>query len=187
MLDVNFSPFPVLTTERLSLRQIDFSDAEDLFRLRSDERVMRYIDRPIAKTVEDSMELIGRISGDLVANNGITWVITLRDDNRLIGTIGHWKLMKEHYRAEVGYLLDPRHQGKGIMREALAKILDYGFKELKLHSVEANVNPANSGSIRLLEGLRFRKEAHFRENYYYNGKFMDSLVYSLLHSEVGPQ
>ncbi|MBP6649301.1 MAG: GNAT family N-acetyltransferase, partial [Bacteroidia bacterium] len=76
--------------------------------------------------------------------------------------------------------LHPDYQKQGIMAEALLKVLDYGFKTMKLHSVEANVNPENAGSINLLEKSGFVREAYFRENYYYDGKFLDSAIYSLL-------
>ena len=107
MLTVNFTPFPVLNTDRLFLRSINHEDAEAIFSIRSDSRVMEYLDRPLAKTIEDAHELIGRIEHSLTENEGITWAITLKDDPRLIGTIGFWRLMKEHFRAEIGYLLHP--------------------------------------------------------------------------------
>jgi ribosomal-protein-alanine N-acetyltransferase len=67
------------------------------------------------------------------------------------------------------------------MHEALKAILDYGFQEMGLHSVEANVNPSNLASIRLLEKNHFIREAYFRENYFYDGRYIDSAIYSLLN------
>lgn len=180
MLITNFNPFPLLTTERLILRQINTSDESDLFILRSDKRVMRFIDRPIAQSTEDAAKLIRIINDSLNNNDGITWGITLKNDSKLIGTIGFWKITKEHYRAEIGYLLHFGYQGRGIMQEAFNAVLDYGFKVMKLHSVEANVNPENAASIKILERNKFTREAYFKENYYYDGKFLDSAIYSLL-------
>jgi len=80
-------------------------------------------------------------------------------------------------------LLDPQLQGKGFMQEAMQVVLDHGFRVMKLHSVEANVNPRNIDSIKLLERNHFVKEAHFKENYYYNGRFLDSVIYSRVVSE----
>ena len=186
MLTVNFTPFPVLNTDRLFLRSINHEDAEAIFSIRSDSRVMEYLDRPLAKTIEDAHELIGRIEHSLTEKEGITWAITLKDDPRLIGTIGFWRLMKEHFRAEIGYLLHPRWQGQGLMQEAISKVLEFGFNELRLHSVEANVNRGNHASIRLLERNHFSREAHFKENYYYNGKFLDTVIYSRLAGKKEP-
>jgi [ribosomal protein S5]-alanine N-acetyltransferase len=186
MLTVDFNPFPKLTTERLVLRPVSHEDADAVFSLRSDSRVMEYLDRPLAKTIEDAHELIGRIEQALKHNEGITWAITLKTDPKLIGTIGFWQITKEHFRAEIGYLLHPDWQGKGLMQEAISKVIDYGFNNLRLHSVEANVNPGNQASIRLLERNHFTREAHFKENYYYNGKFLDTVIYSRLTGKTEP-
>ncbi len=106
--------------------------------------------------------------------------MTLKGSDELIGTIGFWRLEKEHFRAEIGYMLHPAHQRKGITKEAIRKVLDYGFTTLNLHSVEANTNVENTASQKLVESLGFVQEAHFRENYYYKGKFLDSAIYCLL-------
>lgn len=181
MLTVDFSPFPVLATDRLLLRIISHEDAEPLFALRSDERVMQFLDRPMAKTIEEAHELIGKIELALKENDGITWAIAIRENPAiLVGTIGFWNMMKEHFRAEIGYMLHPDWQGKGLMQEAMEKVLDFGFNSIGLHSVEANVNPGNEFSIRLLERNKFVREAYYKENYYYNGKFLDTMIYSKL-------
>ncbi|HSC37593.1 MAG TPA: GNAT family protein, partial [Chitinophagaceae bacterium] len=112
--------------------------------------------------------------------DGITWGIYLKTAPGLIGTIGLWRIIKEHHRAEIGYLLSPAWQRRGLMQEAMEKVLDYGFSVIGLHSVEANVNPDNEASIRILEKNHFVREAYFKENYYYNGVFKDSVIYSLL-------
>ena len=115
---LNFSPFPKLSTQRLILRQIEPGDVHDLFTLRSDERIMKFINRPVAKTLDEAGELITTIMDGLTNNTAITWGITRKDDLKLIGTIGFWRIMEEHYRAEIGYLLHPDLQGKGFMQEA---------------------------------------------------------------------
>ena len=180
MLTLNFQPFPQLSTERLLLRQMSDEDANDLFVLRSDKKVMQFIDRPLAESTEDALQLIRKIQDSLNNNDGITWAIALKSESRLIGTIGFWRIIKEHYRAEIGYLISPELQGRGLMQEAMNIVLNYGFNEMKLHSVEANVNPANEASIKLLERNRFIREAYHKENYFSNGKFLDSAIYSLI-------
>jgi ribosomal-protein-alanine N-acetyltransferase len=180
MLTVNFSPFPALTTPRLLLREITADDAEGIFMLRSSNEVMKYIDRPRAKTIEDALEFIGKIEMAVQENNGINWAITLKENSAFVGSIGLWRIIKEHYRAEIGYMLIPSFQGKGMMQEAMEAVIAYGFNQLNLHSIEANVNPENLASIRLLEKNKFVLEAHFRENYFFEGKFLDSLIFSLL-------
>lgn len=180
MLSVNFSPFPVLVTERLLLRAFHPEDDQALFSLRSDKKVMKWLDRPLASSVDEMTQFIGRIITDLAENNGITWALTVKENPKLMGTIGYWKLDKGNHRAEIGYMIHPELQGKGLMQEAMTVVIDYGFNEMKLHSIEANVNPGNEASIKLLGRNKFVQEAYFKENYYYDGRFLDSVIYSRL-------
>ena len=184
MLEVNFSPFPTLETERLILRAITLQDAPQVLAMRSDERVMQYFDRPRDTSIADAEITIQKRIDNLQSNSGINWGITLKNDDTLIGDIAFWRIDKEHYRAEIGYMLHPDFQGKGIMQEALTKAIDYAFNILKVHSIEANVNPLNEASIKLLERNKFVREAYFRENFYYNGKFLDSAIYSLVTRSI---
>ena len=183
MLELNFTPFPVLSTARLQLREVTTDDANEVFFLRSDKEVLKYLDKEPAKSVDEAKEFIERIKKDQVNDDGILWGITLKDNPVIIGNIGYWRMQKEHYRSEIGYALNPLFQGKGIMNEAMQAVIQYGFEIMKLHSVEANVNPANAASIKLLEKNRFVREGYFRENYYYDGKFLDSVIYSLLSKQ----
>jgi [ribosomal protein S5]-alanine N-acetyltransferase len=180
VLNLNFNPFPVIHTKRLTLRSFNKNDANDLFKLRSDKNVMQFIDRPMAATVKDAAEHINKIQEFLKNNLGITWAICIDNNKKLIGTIGLWRIIHEHYRAEIGYMLHTDFHAKGIMHEAMKPVLDYGFNVMNLHSVEANVNPDNNASIKLLKKNGFIREAYFKENYFYNGKFLDTMIYSLL-------
>lgn len=180
MLNVNLTPFPTLYTSRLHLRNVTGGDAAEIFVLRSDHRVMAFLDRAPAASLEEAAAFIQNSINLQQAGDAITWAITLKEDPTLIGTIAYWRMQKEHHRAEIGYTLHPDHQGKGIMQEAMTAVLAYGFSVMKLHSIEANVNPANAASIKLLERNGFVREGYFRENYFYNGRFLDSAIYSLL-------
>jgi len=180
MLEPNFSPFPTIITERLSLREITTADANEIFFLRSDSGLLTYLDKAPEKSVDETIAFIGRIKKNLEDNEGILWGIALKGSDTIIGSICYWQMQKQHYRAEIGYVLHPVHQGKGIMDEAIKAVIKYGFETMQLHSIEANVNPANKSSMNLLERNGFVKEAYFKENYYYDGKFIDSAIYSLL-------
>ena len=180
MLQVNFSPFPQLTTERLILRRVTKADVQEVFFLRSDKRVMKYIDKPLAQSLVDAYAFIERVDHLLENNEGINWGISIKDNSKLIGNIGFWRMEKEHFRCEVGYVLHPDFHRKGIMQEAMAAALKYCFEVMHFHSVEANVNPLNEASIKLLENNNFVREAYFKENYYFNGRFLDSAIYSLI-------
>ncbi len=180
MLTLNLTPFPVLRTDRLTLRALRQSDIKEVFFLRSDPRVMHYLDRPKAKNQADAQEYLNKAILEMTENQGITWAITERGADKMIGYIGYWRIDFANFRAETGYALHPDFWRKGLMSEALTAALDYAFTQTKIHSVLANVNPAHQGSIGLLEKHGFQKEAHFREDYYFEGKFIDSAIYCIL-------
>jgi ribosomal-protein-alanine N-acetyltransferase len=181
MNDLSFDPFPTLSTKRLVLRKVIAEDAEQLYELRSNEQVMRYIDKEKTKSVEEAKERIRSYHQDLKNTDGVQWAICYREQpQNMIGVIGFFRMEKEHFRGEVGYLLMPDHHRKGLMQEALQRVIQYGFEDMGLHSIEAQVNTGNEASIALLEKCGFVREGYFRENYYFNGRFLDTGVYSLL-------
>jgi len=180
MLEFNFNPFPTLQTERLNLRQIYLDDAEDYFAIRKNKEAMKYIAKPLHQSASETQELIKKIEEGIHTNNVIAWGISLKENPKLIGTISYHKIEKENYRAEIGYLISPEYWNKGFVSEAIKVVLDFGFTKMKLHSIEAHINPNNLVSAKLLKKFEFIREAYFKENYFYNGKFLDTEIYSLL-------
>ncbi len=183
MLKLNLTPFPTLETERCLLRGMQKEDAPEILHLRSHSATMQYLDRDKMKAVEEAEALIQKMNDDLDNNEAISWGIQLKEEDKLIGYIGYWRIMKEHYRAEIGYMLHPHYWNKGIMNEVMKKVIPFAFDHLKLHSIEANVNPNNAASIKILEKNGFVREGYFKENYYYNGRFLDSAIYSLIEPD----
>ncbi len=181
MLITNFTLFPELITERLVLRKLVKADAPQILTMRSDDEVMKYIGKEKILTLEDAAAFIDWINKSLDANEGITWAIALKETpDILIGTVGFWRLIKQHHRAELGYMLNPAYWKKGIMKEAIIKLIDFGFTEIALHSIEAHINPENKASASVLLSTGFIKEAYFKENFYFKGRFSDTEIYSLL-------
>lgn len=183
MLTINFTPFPILETERLVLRRVDENDVNEIFSLRSNVETMQYIPRPLVKTTEDALEHIAMIDAKIENNEGINWAITLKGSPKLIGLIGHYRIKPEHFRAEIGYMLLPEFNGKGIISEAVKEVVKYGFDVLKLHSIEAIIDPLNNASAKVLKKNGFIKEAHLKENEFYEGRFLDTVIYSLLNKD----
>ncbi len=183
MLTIQFDSFPTLTTDRLVLREIMPADAERLYALRRDPRVTRYLDRDNDADLSVVQSLILTIRQSFDQGDGISWALSLKESPEFIGNLGFWRIDKKNHRAEIGYILDPEHWGTGLMSEAIEAILPYGFKTIGFHSVEANTALENSASQRLLEKHGFVKEAHFRQDWYYNGVFSDSLIYCKLASD----
>ncbi|QIH37448.1 GNAT family N-acetyltransferase [Flavobacterium sp. Sr18] len=181
MLTINFSPFPNLETERLLLRRVDANDINEIFALRSNPETMKYIPRPLVKTDEDALEHIAMIDSKIDSNEGINWAITLKDNPKLIGVIGHYRIKPENYRAELGYMLLPEYHGKGIVSEAVKEAVKYGFQVMKLNSLEAIIDPENHASAKVLEKNGFVKEAHLKEYEFYEGRFLDTVIYSILN------
>jgi ribosomal-protein-alanine N-acetyltransferase len=181
MLELNYKSFPTLETERLRLREMSMDDAEVLFEMRTNPLMIRYIDRAPMKTLDEAKEKMQTIIEMVKNRNGIAWAIELKESRKQIGDISFWRLEKEHYRAEIGYSLLPDYWDKGYMTEAARCAIDCGFSMLNFHSIEATVNPNNTASIKLLEKIGFTREGYFRENFFFNGKFLDSAVYSILN------
>lgn len=181
MININFSPFQNLETERLYLRRVVNEDVNEIFVLRSDQEVMKYIPRPLVKTEEEALAHIAMIDEKIDSNEGINWAITLKDNPKLIGIIGHYRIRPEHFRAEIGYMLLPEYQGRGITSEAIKEVVKYGFEVMKLHSIEAIIDPENFASEKVLQKNGFVKEAHLKENEYYEGRFLDTVIYSILN------
>ncbi len=181
-LNLNFDPFPELTTERLRLRHLTRDDTADYFKIRSNETIMKHIGRPLAKTYDDVHLVIDRTIDTMKKQEGICWAICLKEDPRVIGTIGFYRSQMEHYRTEVGYELHPDFWKKGIMSEAMRAVLDYAFNVMNFHSVMANIDPKNTNSSNVLVRNNFIKEAHFVESHFQNGRFTDTGIYSLLKS-----
>jgi ribosomal-protein-alanine N-acetyltransferase len=88
---------------------------------------------------------------------------------------------KAHHRTEIGYALNADYWRRGIMDEAMSAAIDYCFRVLDFHSIEANTAPENEASGRILEKHGFVQEAYFRENFYSDGQFLDSRIYSKLN------
>ncbi len=178
---INFTPFPELATERLNLRELKDADKTEIFALRSSEPVMKFIARARMETMDEAQRLINRLNTGIANNEWIFWGVVLKGEQKIIGTVCIWNISEKDMRAEIGYDLMPEFQGKGLMQEAVNAILDYGFNQMKLHSMEANINPDNVASIRLIEKHNFVREAYFKENVFFGGQFRDTVIYSLIN------
>lgn len=141
------SRLPVLPTERLLLRPLEARDAPAILALRSDERVNRYLDRPPMQEIEAAAAFIAGIN----AGGGPYWAVCLREAPELAGTVCLWNFSEDKKTAELGYELRPAFQGKGIMHEAVAAVVQFGFQTLDLHRITAVTHGQNEPSKRVLE------------------------------------
>ena len=124
--------------------------------------------------------MLARVKRGFDEATAIRWGIVRREDDALIGTCTLFDISLQNRRAEMGYILDRRHWGKGYMGEALATLLDYAFAELRLHRVEADVDPRNGASVRVLERLGFVREGLLRERWRVADEVSDTLMLAIL-------
>jgi ribosomal-protein-alanine N-acetyltransferase len=137
------------------------------------------------KSPDEAIKRIAGLADEFQAQEGVRWAITDRATGQYLGNAGFWRLVKPHFRAEIGYVLTPERWGQGVMPEALGAILQFGFETIGLHTVEANIDPDNTSSRRVLEKLGFIREGYLRESYYEpeQARFTDTALYSLLASD----
>lgn len=174
------TPFPILETERLVLRQITPEDSGDLFHYFSLDEVTKFYDVESFTNVQQAEELIDRWHQRFEKNLGIRWGITLKSENRVIGTCGYHGWMKHHFKAEIGYELTPDYWGKGFMTEAIQKVIEFGFREFGLNRIEAFVEPGNVNSRKVLEKVGFSEEGILKEHFYWRNQFVDTAIFALL-------
>ncbi|MEO5890208.1 MAG: GNAT family N-acetyltransferase [Ferruginibacter sp.] len=157
MPNLNFVPFPELITERLLLRQLTPGDAQEIYTLRSDEGINKFIDRLKAVSIADAFDFIAKINDKIINNEGVFWAIALKNNPVLIGTICYWNFLKEDNSAEIGYEMLTAFHGRGIMQEAIEKIIHFGFDNMQLERITAFSHRDNDSSIRLLENNNFTR------------------------------
>jgi len=178
-METKFNPFPSLTTERLSLRKLSPDDANEIFYLRSDEHINKYLDRPKAISIEDANNFINKTNHAIENNECIDWAITFKDNSRLIGSICLWNFSIEENKAEVGYELLLDFQGRGIAQEALATVINFGFEVMKLKTIEAYTHKENLASTKLLEKFGFVRNPHEESKIDFSVENPNTIVYSL--------
>lgn len=152
----DFSRFPVLETDRLVLRALAEDDIPAISRLRSDEGVNRYIDRPARVNLHEAMVFMLFIREGMRNNRWVYWAIGLGDDPRLAGTVCLWNFTEDKTTADIGYELHPDYQKRGVMNEALVAVVRYGFDTLGLQCIQAFTHPENAASTGLLQRNGFR-------------------------------
>lgn len=183
MLTINFQPFPILESERLVLRKLKDSDATEVYKIRSNPERMKFVPRPLLKNEDEALAMIHMMNAKIDANTDINWGVCLKNTDTIIGFMGFYRVQPENYRTEIGYMILPEYDGKGFVTEAVKTMLDYAFNSGGFHSIDAVIDPDNLGSEKVLLKNGFRKEAHFIEDEFFEGKFWDSIHYGILKRE----
>ncbi len=171
--------FPQLRGPRVRLRGPRSDDAEAVFALFSDPAVMRYWSRPPMTVRDEAAALIAEIQEAFAEREKLNWVVVDKQD-AAIGTCTLFRFDARHRRAELGYALRSDLWGRGLAREAATAALDWAFRSLRLHRVEADIDPRNDASRRILQRLGFASEGVLRERFFVGDKATDSEIFGLL-------
>lgn len=163
--------FPLLETERLILREITSEDAHSIFNIFSNDKIMNLYGQFPFTRIGEANKLINIFKDNFNSGKGIRWGISLKANNRLIGTVGYHNCNDRHRRAEIGYELDNEAWGNGYMHEALEVVIDFGFESMGLNRIEAVVYPENDASMSVLQKHNFKKEGLLEEYTFYRDKF----------------
>jgi len=173
----------VLETERLLLLPITREHTAELHLACADPEVMRYVDFPISRSVEDTRKRMEMFLLELPDWHA-TWVISCKTAASVMGFVNYHHRENCNWRLEVGFVLARAFWGRGYMREAMQALIEYCFLGLAMHRVEATVNPANRPAIRLIEQLGFKFEGGpLRGRQYVCGEYRDLLIFGLLRTE----
>jgi RimJ/RimL family protein N-acetyltransferase len=174
---------PLLEGTRINLRRLRVDDVPALFAQFSDPKVMRYWSRTPLMRVDDAREMFDELDRGVDAGEFLQWAIARRTDDKMIGTCALFSQNAAHRRAEIGFALASAHWGHGYAQEAVQLVIAQAFDVLDFHRIEADVDPRNAGSVRLLERLGFKHEGLLRERWQVGGEISDSAIYGLLARE----
>lgn len=174
----------LIQSERLNLRPIKAEDAKAIFGYRSNATINQF-QGWIPETIAEVHDFIRNKVSEVIDQPG-TWfqlAIIRKDTGELIGDVGIHFLESDSLQVEIGCTLNFNQHGNGYATEALTETLNFLFRSLNKHRVIASIDPRNEKSIKLVERIGMRKEAHFRKSLWINNEWVDDLVYAVLRGD----
>lgn len=177
-------PFTEILTERLALRNLAARDARSIFQYRSRPEVSRFQSWG-TQSSDEIQSYISALSATEPGTPG-SWYqigIALQSSSELIGDCGFRVLESEPQQAEFGIALAPEYQCQGYAAEALRALLNYLLVNLGKHRVFGSVDPRNVRSIRLMQRVGMRQEAHFVQSLWFRGEWVDDVIFAMLASD----
>ena len=174
-----------LETERLLLRPFAGGDFDALLAMHSRADVARWTYWEPRGEGEVRETLARKVAARAIAVDGdvLSLAGVLRDNGDVVGDFNLWWQSREHRQGEIGFIVHPDHQGRGLATEASRVLLRLGFEELGLHRIVGTLEARNLASARVLERLGMRREAHLVENEWVKGEWQSELVYAILDRE----
>jgi len=185
-MPTRFEP-AVLETGRLRLRWIAEADAPAFFEVYGDPEVARFLSFTAFQDLARAQKMVANAQAGYADGSAVNFAIERREDGKVLGNCMLFRFHDESRRAEIGYSLGRAHWSQGYMREALEALIDYAFGTLNLNRLEADIDPRNPSSAKILERLGFVKEGVLRERWVVGGETSDTAYYGLLRREWNPR
>jgi len=170
-------------TKDLHLRPSRLSDVEGMFAMLSDPESMKYWSSTPVTKIDDALEVLRQDLESDAKGNSMCWAVTLKGQDEMIGKCILFQFNQPNHRAEIGFILNRDYWRQGFMRQALEAVIDFAFTTLKLHRIEADVDPENAGSLGVLEKLGFQREGLFRDRWLLDNEWADSVMLGLVNSD----
>jgi [ribosomal protein S5]-alanine N-acetyltransferase len=154
-----------IETERVLLKVLTLEDTESVYQHFSDPSVTEFMDIEPCKDLKEAEEIIQFHLDDA----GCRWGLFYKENNEFIGTCGFHYLRRqpEGIVAEIGFDLAKTYWGKGLMKEVMQAVVEYGCDEVGFYKLDATVEPENTRSITLMKRLNFEQDPELRENLVY--------------------
>ena len=171
--------FPVIETNNLLLRKITQDDTYDIYYMRKEPKMIEFTDSKLDGSLEETKSYIDIVNKGVDEGKWIIWAIEHKQSKKVIGTISIWNINPEQKSAELGYGIIPDYQNKGLMKEALLSVVDYGFEVMNLAALEAYTEEKNTRSIKLLERCKFVETNRVDDEGYYSNRIYHMIVFKL--------
>ncbi|NGX50107.1 MAG: putative ribosomal N-acetyltransferase YdaF [Candidatus Anoxychlamydiales bacterium] len=171
-----------LETKRLILRKPLPEDIEDIFEYAKEEEVAKFTRFKAHKSLQDTKMFLQIVKQQHQNKTALTLLLELKENKKVIGSISFLNISQENERAEIGFALSKEYWSKGIMTEAIQKLLEFGFKKIKFNRIEAFSNIENFRSSNLLKTF-MQKEGLLKERDKVKDRFWSFNIYSILRKE----
>lgn len=174
---------PDLRTNRLLLRQFRMADAADMFAYTSDPEVAQFFHWEAHKSIAEAEAFIRWTIDEYAQGHWPGWGIEWSAERKLVGVVSLRNWIPEHKQTELSYAMNSAYGGRGIMTEAVKRVLEYCFAELGLERVEARCMGYNYASEKVMQKVEMTYEGTLRHHQWIKGRFHDFKVYSILRDE----
>lgn len=178
-----FSHIPQIETDRLILRRMMQTDAEDMHDYACRRDVTQHLTWDPHPSMLYTREYLAYVNAHYAAGDFFDWAVVERESGRMIGTCGFTRFHCEADCAEIGYVIHPAFWGRGIATEAVGAVIRFGFQRLSLNRIEAKFMEGNEASRRVMEKNGMTFEGMMRQSMYIKGEYRNVGICSILRHE----